>query len=63
MSAGELAKLCDEIAKLRAEVAALTKVIGLFYHAGYDDALHIPAAARRPGKPPPTRRRHLKAVQ
>jgi hypothetical protein len=58
VNAAELAALRGEIAKLRATVDALTRVVGLFYHAGYDDALgHTPAAAPRAGKPRRSRSR------
>jgi hypothetical protein len=40
VKADELAELCAEVARLRASTDALAKVIGLFYRAGYDDALN-----------------------
>lgn len=56
MNEGELTALLGEIAKLRAEVAAMTRVIGLIYEAGRDDAetryqggtWFNPAPARKP---------------
>jgi hypothetical protein len=44
-TADELAAM---LAELHAEVAALMRMAGIFYHAGHDDALGIPAAARKP---------------
>ena len=63
MNAAELAALRGEIAKLRATVDALTRIVGLFY-TGYDDALgHAPAGAGRAGKPRRGRSRHLRSVE
>jgi hypothetical protein len=60
----ELAALLDEVAELRAATDALRRVIGLFYHAGYDDALNPGLRrARDASKPPRDRAAHLKVVQ
>jgi hypothetical protein len=62
----EFRALTDEITGLRGEVAALTRLACVFYHAGHDDALHghTQAAAAPPArKPRRARSRHLKVVQ
>jgi hypothetical protein len=44
----ELAKLRAEVRDLRADVATLLRLARIFYEAGHDDALGIPAPARKP---------------
>jgi hypothetical protein len=44
----ELVKLRAKVCDLRADVATLLRLARIFYEADHDDALGIPAAARKP---------------
>jgi hypothetical protein len=76
VSGGEVEALRAEVAELRERLEGTLRVIGIFYDAGWDDALGTPgtrtAAARtaayrrglEAGQPTPNRRRrHLRRVQ
>jgi hypothetical protein len=39
-----------EVRDLRADVATLLRLARIFYEAGHDDALGIPATARKPAR-------------